>query len=726
MDPPPNARLLVIVDRPIAVYSGMVPGRVAGDYAAHELEIDVVPLARRAGAGVILAPATDIDPVRHELFIKGRPPLRFDIASLDVGSTVRGLDVPGVQEHALSTRPIGRFVEAIDARLERLCQLDRPARVAIVGAGAAGTEIAFTLDARLRASGVSPAIQLFTSDDQLLSGGAKAAQQALAREAERRGIRCEFGVRVVRVKKDGLVTESANKASRDSVTNAHEADLVVWATGAAPVAFPAQRCTSRLTVDDTGFLEIRDTLQTVGFDDVFAVGDCARLVNHRWVPRAGVYAVREGPYLDRNLRAALQGEHLHSYRPQRDFLSLLNLGEKRALGTKWGRPFSGKAVYQLKDWIDRRFMQRFQVLDRDGRPHAALVSLGAMGDSDDADMMCGGCAAKLGAEPLSAALAALPSSPTDDSVLLGLDARDDVAATRDPDGGTTLHNLDVIRAFCDDPFLVGQVAASNALSDLHAKGGRPRHAQAFIALPELPPGESQELLFQTLSGLRSILDALEVSLLGGHTTIGGELTVGLSVSGEGPPEAELLRQTGARPGDALLLTQPLGTGVVLAADMQGLARGAWIATAHAAMQHTNDVGGQIARNGAAHAATDVTGFGFAGHLLTMLEREDLVAEIERSALPLLPGAHTLWESGLRSTAHPANREAFRGKVRAARAEDEAWLFDPQTAGGLLLAVPEAEADSVLKTFEQAGEPKVTRIGRIATSVHPGGAIDVFD
>ncbi len=264
------------------------------------------------------------------------------------------------------------------------------------------------------------------------------------------------------------------------------------------------------------------------------------------------------------------------------------------------------------------------------------------------------------------------------------------------------------------------------MSDLHAKGGHPHHAQAFIALPELPPDESQELLFQTLSGLRSILDDLGVSLLGGHTTIGGELTVGLSVTGEGPPEAELLRQTGALPGDALLLTQPVGTGVVLAADMQGLARGAWVAAAHTAMQHTNDVGGKIAREGTAHAATDVTGFGFAGHLLTMLEREDLVAEISRASVPLLPGAHTLWEAGHRSTAHPANRDAFRSKVRASRPADDAWLFDPQTAGGLLLAVAETDVASVIEAFRQAGEPPIARIGRIATAGHPGGAIDVFD
>jgi len=260
MDPPPNIRLLVIVDRALAVYSGMVPGQVAGDYKAHELEIDVVPLARRAGAGVILSAATDIDPVRHEISIAGRSPIRFDIASLDVGSTVRGLDTPGVREHALATRPIGRFVQSIDHEIERLGQLDRAARVAIVGGGAAGTELAFTLDARLRAAGITPEIRVVTSDDGLLASASKPTKHALAREARERGIEGVFRTRVVRVEKEGLITE-ASDGSASPAEGALAADLVVWATGAAPVAFPAHAGVTRLATDDAGFLEVRDTLQ---------------------------------------------------------------------------------------------------------------------------------------------------------------------------------------------------------------------------------------------------------------------------------------------------------------------------------------------------------------------------------------------------------------------------------------------------------------------------------
>ncbi len=722
MDPPRNLRLRVVLDQPVAVYSGMVPGFVAGDYARHELEIDVVPLARRAGAGLVLAAATDLDPVRQEIHVEGRPPLRYDLASLDVGSTVRGLELPGAREHALSTRPIARFVAELDRRASALATLDRAARIVIAGAGAAGAEIAFTLEARLRANGLAPEVTLITADGEFPTGAAKRTQQTLAREASARGIRAVLWERVVRVDASGVFTEPVGDAEPAPSALAtperhHPADLVVWATGAKPIGFPRHAGIGRLATDGAGFIEVRDTLQAVGFDDVFAVGDCARLVDQRWVPRAGVYAVRQGPILESNLRARLEGGPLRAYHAQRDFLSLLNLGDGRALGAKWGHASSGRGLHRLKDWIDRRFMDRFQVLDAEGSVRPGMAQLGAMdggeapGESET--MACGGCAAKLGALPLAAALAALPAAPADESVLLGLEARDDVAATRDAHGETTLHNIDVIRAFCDDPFLIGRVAACNALSDLHAKGGTPRHAQAVIGLPEQPPEAAQALLFETLSGLRSILDQQGVSLLGGHTTLGDELTVGLAVTGVGPRPDQLLKQTGARPGDDLLLCQPIGTGVVLAADMQGRARGDWVLAAHRVMQHSNDVAGRIARELAVHAATDVTGFGLAGHLLSLLDRAGLTAILERSAIPLLPGARALFAEGLRSTAHPANRDAFAARVHGADEHDQAWLFDPQTAGGLLLAVRTEDSEALRRAFAEAGEPEVHRIGRIA-------------
>lgn len=696
MAPPPGARLIVVLDRPVAVYSGMVPGFVAGDYALRELEIDVVPLARRAGASVILAAAIDVDPVRGELALAGRPPLRFDFASLDVGSTVRDLDLPGVAEYALATRPIGRFVAELDARIAGLAG---PApRVLVVGGGAAGCEVAFTVEARLRRTGRPARVGIATSEAVLLAAAPAASRRRIADEARARGIEIHASTRIARVEPDAAWTEAGERLA---------ADLVIWATGAAPLAFPAGGGASALARDDGGYLAVRDTLQAVGFENVLAAGDCARTIEHRWVPRAGVYAVRQGPILDFNLRALLAGRALARYRPQRDFLSLLNLGDARALGAKWGFAMAGRPVFALKDRIDRGFMRRFQVLE-----DAAALAADFAAARDDG-MACGGCAAKLSASPLEAALARLPSPPGDDSVVLGVADRDDVAATRAPGGALVLHNIDAITAFCDDAWLVARVAANNATSDLFAKGGRPRHAQALIGLPDPSARESEETLHQTLCGLRASLDALGVTLLGGHTMTSGELVVGLAVTGDGPDPAALLRQSGAQPGDELWLTKPLGTGVVLAADARGLARGEWVAAAQAAMLRSQAVAGRLAREAGVHAATDVTGFGLAGHLLNLVRPAGLVARIERESIPLLPGAGELFDRGLRSSAHPGLLAAFGADIHGARALDLAWLLDPQTAGGLLLALPPAAGPALARAFAAAGEPAISRIGSLA-------------
>jgi selenide,water dikinase len=346
--PLPGVRVRVVLDRAEAVYSGMVPGFVAGDYRACELTIDVAALARRARADVILAAATRVDPVGRRIELAGAEPVAYGVASLDVGASLRGLELPGVRAHALATRPISDLVDALDARIARAAAPARatPLRVALVGGGAAGLELAFCVEARLRRAGHAVAVTLYESERELsLPRGL--ARRALS-EAQERGVRIRTGAAVTRVDPDALWLGAERVA----------AELVVWSTGAAPWPWLAA---SPLPRDPQGFVRARPTLQVVGHDDLFAAGDCVALEGSPWVPKAGVHAVREGPVLDANLRARLAGGGLRTHRPQRDFLTLLNLGDRRALGARTGLSARGRWVWWLKDRIDRRFVRRFQV-----------------------------------------------------------------------------------------------------------------------------------------------------------------------------------------------------------------------------------------------------------------------------------------------------------------------------------------------------------------------------
>jgi len=724
MAPMNGVRLSVVLDRPTAVYSGMVPGFVAGDYAAAELEIDVVPLARRAGARVVLAPALSIDPEARRIELRGRPPLRYDVASLDVGATVRGLDLPGVREHALATRPIGRFVREVLARVERLDKEPgergaERARVAVVGGGAAGLELALTLEARLRAAGRPAALTLVTDGD-VLEGRAPRVRRRARHLAEARGIRVRDGARVVAVRADAV----------ELTDGSLPADLVVWATGAAPLAFPRG---PGLPLDAAGFVRVGPTLAVEGRDDLFAVGDCASPAHAPWVGKAGVYAVRAGPVLDANLRARLrgQGRRLRGFRPQRDFLTLLNTGDREALGTKWGLAVAGPRVWRLKDWIDRRFVRRFQVLGPDTAPRDTFPSPASMGMDEDA-MDCGGCAAKLGAGALESALARLPAPPPDPSVRLGLAEAADAALVVDAHGGTHVSTLDAFRAFTDDPWWVGRVAAVNAVSDVLAVGGRARTALALVNVPESRPALAEETLFQVLAGVRAALDPLGVSLLGGHTTRGGALYVGLSVTGE--LEGEPFPRDGLAPGDRLVLTRPLGTGVLLAADMRGLLPGERLEPLPEALARPNDAAARAARAARTGGCTDVTGFGVVGHLAPLLRASGVSARLFADALPAWPGALALLERGVRSTYHEQNVRSARGALvtRGATGPATALLFDPQTCGGLLFGVSAGRAAETLRALRDAGDAQAAVIGvvrpprfdRVPVEVVPGpGAPD---
>jgi selenide,water dikinase len=265
---------------------------------------------------------------------------------------------------------------------------------------------------------------------------------------------------------------------------------------------------------------------------------------------------------------------------------------------------------------------------------------------------------------------------------------------------------------------VGRIAAVNALSDVQAKSVAPRLALALIAVPD--DEDPEHLLVQVLSGARTIFDREGVALAGGHTTVGPQLTVGFAVMGFAPTPEALLRHDGVRAGDALVLTRALGTGVVLHADMAGRATARWMAAAVDAMERGNAAAAAVARALGVRAATDVTGFGLAGHLAQMLEPNGLAATIEVDRVPALPGAVSLLRRGERSTFHAQNRTLIADSmVPATRAGEPAieLLFDPQTAGGLLLAVDPARADTLVARLHEAGEPAAAVIGTIAERMH---------
>ena len=424
-----------------------------------------------------------------------------------------------------------------------------------------------------------------------------------------------------------------------------------------------------------GYVAVDATLRSVTDPNIYAVGDCAHLT-HAPRPKAGVFAVRAAPVLAHNLAADLAGGGRKRFDPQKRYLKLISLGRKAAVVDKYGLAPKGDWAWAWKDRIDRKFMDRLNAWpEMPARASAPRVAKSSRTDAH----LCGGCGAKVGGDILNETLTRLDILERND-VLTG--AGDD-AAVLASGGAQQVITTDHLRAFWPDPYVMTRIAAVHALSDVLAMGAAPQAMLAQITLPRMTDELQGPTLDECLRAASEVAREAGAALVGGHTTMGAELTLGFTVTGilDGPART----LTGARPGDVMVLTRPIGSGTILAAEMRGKARGADVAACLDGMSRL-DMAGSTALGRVAHAMTDVTGFGLAGHAARMAEASEVTLELSLTDIPLYEGAEELARAGIRSTIYPANRRAVPLDVpddgRAA------LLFDPQTAGGLFAAVPE--------------------------------------
>ena len=707
MAPIPDTRLTLISPFSRATYSGMLPGTLAGLYEPDEMAIDLYRFAAPIGVRVIIEEVAGVDPDRRRVHFENRPPIRFDVASVGIGSVPAGADQWASSAAFLPIKPMATFRDRLRSRLDELQKseprkgVEEPLQVIVVGGGAAGVEVTLCHEARLRSQGLTANVVLIDSGDTLLRGYQPGTIKRVTNHFARRQIAHKSSVRVDEVADEGLKLSDGT---------AIDADIVIWATGATP---PALIENIPLAKGADGFLAVRNTLQTTDDKPVFAVGDSATLVDSP-VRKSGVYAVREGPFLWENLRRFLDGQPLKAYVPQPGFLSLLADGEGGSFLDYKSISAHGRWAWHLKDHIDRKFMRMYQKYESmEDMP--APASLSAREDQPRPTMRCRGCGGKAGAGVLRAALERIGEEHPDRQHNAVKHPED--AAMLDPKSPAEMITIDFFQGFMDDPWLVGRVAALNSLSDIWATGGMPTQALAMVQLQEGEPRQQTELLYQVLSGSLYEFDRCGVELLGGHTTEASELTVGFTVMGTLNGKPALLKSD-ANPGDVLILTKALGTGTLLAGIPQARTRGEWADSLLASMLKSNEAASVVARDVETNAVTDVTGFGLAGHLLEILDASNLDADVRLSDLPLLPGARELLDEGLESTLAPANREVA---VRTKCANDKltslpefAALFDPQTSGGLLMSVSPGKERQLHGQLQEAGVDAWT-IGRFRDS-----------
>ena len=738
MNPLPGLRITMLSSHIHTPYSGMLPGFIAGQYSFDDVHLDLRPLAEFARCRLYNACVTGVDTKRKLVFSDNRPPIKYDLLSINTGSVPDNFNIPGVRELAIPVKPVSQLILQLDEIINRALNDENFNRIAVVGGGASGVELIMAIQYRLqhelrRRGGGNKKLDyiLLSAASSLLPTHNPSVQKKILKLFTQRGIEIKLDAFI-----NEISTEDKTNTRNIRCTNGQliQADAVFWCTTATTAIWPKQ---SGLAVDAKGFIKVNDYLQSVSHSNIFAAGDVASMVNYSR-PKSGVFAVRQGRPLFENIRRYLRGRPLLAYKPQKHFLSLLNCANNTAVASRGWLAFQGKWVWKYKDWIDVRFMDQFRNFPPMSESVAAeidnhMVDTEVLKRLQETPMRCGGCGAKVGSSILTRVLQRLkvtyPDNNTDSTgIILGLEQSDDAAVIEVPAGKLLVQSIDYFRSFLNDPYLLGRIATNHALGDLFAMGATPHSALALVTLPYALENQMEEALFQIMSGALQELSANNMALVGGHSGEGSEMAFGLNVNGF-VENSQMMSKSGLKPNDVLILTKPLGTGALLAANMRYRARGRWIDEAISHMLKSNRQCADIFKQYGVRACTDITGFGLLGHLLEMLRASSVNAQLELSSLPVLPGVHKMMEQGIFSSLHEENirlKQAVSNIESISDHQNYPLLFDPQTAGGLLAGVARENATQCLESLKAAGYYQAAIIGDVIETDHSEFSVNLTD
>ena len=816
MKPLAGVRLTLITESTYTPYSGMLPGHIAGLYSYDQCHIDLRPLAEFARAQLYIDRVIGLNLENQQILCANRPPISFDLLSIDIGSTPTTISVPGAAKYAIPAKPVPQLLEnwwgmcqELELKVTQDLQTNpnnktspnktnpnktNPNKtsidISIIGGGAGGVELALSIhgyfhqlreeedkpdssiansphpapstsDLAPRTQHPTPStshlaprtphlaphtshlaprtqIHLFQRSAELMPNHHPSVRRLVEKVLRRKGIQLHLGENVCEIKphkptsnrsslsETGALEQEAERFNLICESGLKvECDRVFWVTQASA---PQWLKAAGLGTDEQGFILVNDYLQSLTHPQIFAAGDIATMVNHPR-PKAGVFAVRQGKPLFENLQRFLLEKPLKPFQPQQQYLSLIGTGDERAIATRGAFTLPPhKLLWRWKDYIDRKFMDRFNQLPemRIKKQKSPITS----SQNPDPIMYCGGCGSKIGSGVLTKVLHRIrleqPDHKKRSDIIIGLDAADDAAVVQVPSGQVMVQSIDYFRSLVDDPYIFGQIASNHCLSDIFAMGAQPQSALAIATIPYGASAKIEETLYQLLSGAVKVLDRAEAPLIGGHTTGGAELGFGLSCNGLAIPD-KLLRKTGMKPGQALILTKALGTGTLFAANMRHQAKGRWIDGAVESMLLSNQAAATCLIENGTTACTDITGFGLLGHLMEMVRASGVGVELQIDAVPVLTGAHQTIAAGIISSLYPENLNAASQIQNLQAIENHPnypFLFDPQTSGGLLASVPKEQANSCVTALQALGYKDSYVIGSVTPQIEQSKPVKI--
>lgn len=716
MHPVPGLAV-TLISRDIKVpYSGLLPGFISGIYDAKEIFVDFRPLAQFAKARIIQADIKNIDLNDKKLILPNRPNISFDLLSLNIGSEPNLSMVPGAQDHAIAIKPLPAFLELWPQLLQRaistLTQKEQ-FKFAIVGGGPASVELAFSIqhrienDLNLKSKEKSNLqIQIISAEKTLLQFHNNRVRSFAAKELTTRNIDILLKKKMSACEKGIIVCEDETEIT---------ADAIICATGASLPSWPAE---CGLAISQDGFIEVDSFLKSTSHDYVFAAGDAAT-IKGQTRPKSGVYAVRQGLPLAKNLIRHATSKRLKKYKPQTHALALMSMGNKTAIASRSKFFTHGKVAWLIKDRIDTNFVKKYSNLPQMNQNlelAKGLVDSKTQQLLKSHAMRCAGCGAKVANSVLKDVLHQLPNTEKPE-ILTNFSSAEDAALIQLGDNKVLLQSVDQIKAFINDPWIFARIATNHCLSDIYAMGCKPHSALAIVGLPFASKEYSQSELRQLMLSCSETLKEQNCSLIGGHSAESEDLTFGLSVNGF-TTEDKVLCKNGMQKDDVLILTKPLGSGTLLAADMRSKASHSNIQGALNAMAISNQEASSILVKLKATACTDITGFGLAGHLLEMLAKDRIEVSINLDDIPIMDGAVNSLKQGIFSSLHEDNRTVssyISGNSNLSKMPKYEILFDPQTSGGLLASISSELAEICVNQLIGAGYQSTRIIGRVLCS-----------
>jgi len=694
MNSVPGVRLSLINPSSYTPYSGMLPGLIAGHYNFEQTHIDLRKLCQFAGVRFIKASVSGINRDNKSIQLDEQPDIHADIISINSG-IVPDQQIKGAQKFAIGVKPIARFHQKWLQLLQDLEQ-EKGGKISIVGAGIAGVELSLAIDFRLKQLGLEADIQLAFAHADILPNTSNSVRTHCRQALNTAGIKLH----------SNFVATEFTASQVLSKGNILHSDFHILCTQATPPSWVAD---SGIDCDEQGFIQLNDQLQSINTPWLFAAGDIAQQIQHPR-PQAGVFAVRQGPVLFKNLCHFALGKKLKQHRPQLEFLKIITLGDKYAVATRGSKALAGKWVWHWKNRIDQKFMTMFNQLKPMPSPAptkkiSPIVSGLSSKAMQQQAMRCGGCGAKVGGSILSRVIAQLKITPQD-SVLLGVHNSDDAAVLElnNIQPQLFLQSVDNFKGLVSDPYQQGQLAALHALSDIYAMGGKAHSAQALVNMPYAGDAITERDLLLLMQGANQALREHQCQLIGGHSSEGTELSLGFCINGLIKPD-QLLKKNQLVAGLHLVLTKPLGSGVLFAGHSQLKTQSRHIDSALQSMLQSNQQAADIAQQFKASACTDITGFGLAGHLQEMLKGSGLGADINLAQLPTYPGAKQCSKDNIHSSLFEQNKKLVDVTVTGSSKQAQANLvYDPQTCGGLLIAVNSERVDDLLQALHSAGYP----------------------